>query len=380
MGRAWTQREFTTKQWRSIGMDSDGSAFIAGIAGGRLWTSHDYGQTGTERQPGGAVDLGWTRVCCDSDGSFFVACVGDGRLYSCADSGVTWVEEIPAGDADKNWQALGIDEDGSVVIAGIYGGRLWLSTDSCVNWGEVQPAGASNITWNCACCDSDGSVIVVGANPGTRGGHFCISVNSGVNWAVKDANNTGGGGNWRDVKCSADGSVIIACESGYRVWLSTNTGSTWTEIRPTGVNENKAWDGVSCSADGQILCAIHDSRAYISESQGAAGTWVELQPRGDVGADWTAIDMSDDGARVLLADYPGKLYTSYMADFPATGDVRDGVIYGETGSAQTGTLELPTEAQVENGVGFGELGTEFTGSLVSGGGGAVLGSPIVRGV
>ncbi len=47
-------------------------------------------------------------------------------------------------------------------------------------------------------------------------------------------------------------------------------------------------------------------------------------------------------------------------DYPAVGDVRDGVTF-DTGG-QTGTLELPAEATVQSGVQYGEDGTEFTGT------------------
>lgn len=47
-------------------------------------------------------------------------------------------------------------------------------------------------------------------------------------------------------------------------------------------------------------------------------------------------------------------------DYPAAGDVRDGVSFDSGGS--TGTLELPAEATVQAGVQYGEDGTEFTGS------------------
>lgn len=57
-----------------------------------------------------------------------------------------------------------------------------------------------------------------------------------------------------------------------------------------------------------------------------------------------------------------------VCNYPAEGDVQDGVGYGAGGTEYTGTFVVPTEAQVELGVGFGEDGTEFTGELSGGGG------------
>ena len=64
----------------------------------------------------------------------------------------------------------------------------------------------------------------------------------------------------------------------------------------------------------------------------------------------------------------GAAGTEYTGTFgvPAVGDVQESVQYGAGGTEFTGTLALPTEAQVESGVGFGASGTEFTGSLVGG--------------
>lgn len=48
-------------------------------------------------------------------------------------------------------------------------------------------------------------------------------------------------------------------------------------------------------------------------------------------------------------------------DYPAVGDVRDGIAYDSGG--MVGTLELPVESDVREGIGYGEDGTEFTGTL-----------------
>ena len=55
-------------------------------------------------------------------------------------------------------------------------------------------------------------------------------------------------------------------------------------------------------------------------------------------------------------------------DYPAVGDVRDGIPFNNAN--EYGTLELPAEADVKNGVHYGAVGTEFTGSYsISGSGG-----------
>ena len=51
--------------------------------------------------------------------------------------------------------------------------------------------------------------------------------------------------------------------------------------------------------------------------------------------------------------------TSGSCDYPAVGDVQEGVVYG----GGTGTLVVPAEADVRSGVGYGAGGTEFEGEL-----------------
>lgn len=50
-----------------------------------------------------------------------------------------------------------------------------------------------------------------------------------------------------------------------------------------------------------------------------------------------------------------------VCDYPAEGNVRDGVSYGD--STFTGTLVLPQESDVLVGITYGSGGTEFTGTL-----------------
>jgi hypothetical protein len=69
------------------------------------------------------------------------------------------------------------------------------------------------------------------------------------------------------------------------------------------------------------------------------------------------------------ADFTGTVLIGAGVGYPAVGNVRLSVVYGESNEF-TGTLALPTVGQVESGVGYGASGTEFTGTLVVGGGGA----------
>ena len=74
--------------------------------------------TWTERQPAGAVDKCWQIVASDKDGLNLIAGVRGGRLYTSADGGVNWTERQPAGDADKDWHCEASGADGLNLIVG----------------------------------------------------------------------------------------------------------------------------------------------------------------------------------------------------------------------------------------------------------------------
>jgi len=65
------------------------------------------------------------------------------------------------------------------------------------------------------------------------------------------------------------------------------------------------------------------------------------------------------------ADFTGTVLIGAGVGYPAVGNVRLAVVYGESNEF-IGTLALPTVGQVESGVGYGASGTEFTGTLVAG--------------
>jgi len=114
--------------WRCAASDSDGSNLIAGVYGGRLYTSSDSGVDWTERRPGGASNFNWLCAASDNDGSNLIAGAYVGRLYTSSNGGVDWTERQPGGDSNLNWRAVGSDSNGSNLIAGVDGGRLYTSS------------------------------------------------------------------------------------------------------------------------------------------------------------------------------------------------------------------------------------------------------------
>jgi hypothetical protein len=128
-------------------------------------------------------------------------------------------------------------------------------------------------------------------------------------------------GSWRSVASSADGSKLIAGDSGGRLYTSTNSGGTWTPRE-----QNRAWSCVACSADGTRLIAgdLHGP-LYISADSGV--TWT---PR-EQARSWWSVASSADGSKLIAAGSGNALAMS--ADFGVTW--RLGPVAGWTGVASS---------------------------------------------
>ena len=93
----------TARNWQSIAVSSDGLHLVAGVGGGRLYTSTDGGTSWNETQPAGDTDQWWDSVASSSDGSHLVA-ANDYFVYTSSDSGDNWTQTpLVLTDANNQW-------------------------------------------------------------------------------------------------------------------------------------------------------------------------------------------------------------------------------------------------------------------------------------
>ena len=72
-------------------------------------------------------------------------------------------------------------------------------------------------------------------------------------------------GNWRSLAMSSDGSVLLAADYGYGLYLSTDSGSVWTVTNSSAY----LWQNVACSADGsKLIAATYDGYIYTNAGHG----------------------------------------------------------------------------------------------------------------
>ena len=127
---------------------------------------------------------------------------------------------------------------------------------------------------------------------------LCVAVGSGrgQTWTVTSLNTNY---NWRGVASSADGTKLAAAASqsaGDGIYLSTNSGATWVQAQaPTG-----SWGPIVCSADGTVLVAANSGVGGIYISTNSGRTWNQANIPEE---QWSSIAASADGTK-LVAAYP----------------------------------------------------------------------------
>ena len=187
MNILWTEKRpagDTDKKWYCCSSDSNGSHFIAGVYGGRLYVSGNTGETWTEVQPLGDTDQEWISCSSDWDGSHLVAGTNEGRVFVSDDSGATWTERKPDGVTNEEFYCCASNGDGTIILAGEKEGRIYLSDDSGATWNEIQPAGDRDMLWQFALMSENGERMVMNAKFPTfpRNPCYYVSLDYGVTW------------------------------------------------------------------------------------------------------------------------------------------------------------------------------------------------------
>jgi photosystem II stability/assembly factor-like uncharacterized protein len=178
-------------------------------------------------------------------------------------------------------------------------GYIYKTTDGGTTWTELTNAGSRN--WSSVKCTSNGSIVVASASSG----YLYKSTDGGSTWTELTASGTG---SWDEIIVSEDGNVIASAQFGGYISVSTDGGASFTPNTSFGT---KNWRGLSASADGSVMFAsavgTGSGRTALSTDTGA--TWTALTSFGNADNYWNTA-VSINGNKLIAAESTGYIYVS----------------------------------------------------------------------
>ncbi|HEY1663295.1 MAG TPA: hypothetical protein VGI03_12830 [Verrucomicrobiae bacterium] len=214
----------------------------------------------------------WESVAISADGNTRVAAPDNGYVYISTNSGVAWIQTSAQVVTHFAGRDIAVSTNGTVLGVLTTGG-VDISVNSGATWTlRTLP----KIYLSCIACSANGTKMAVCA----VNGPIYISTNSGTNWTADGPSST-----WGDIVSSADGTKLVAVDSGtegavFQIYTSTDSGLDW-EANATA----NTWQGVASSADGTKLVAGQ----YMDQNNTYQGYLGSLYTSTDSGTNWTPV-------------------------------------------------------------------------------------------
>jgi photosystem II stability/assembly factor-like uncharacterized protein len=111
---------------------------------------------------------------------------------------------------------------------------------------------------------------------------------------------------WWRAAIDADGSNMIVCAWGKRVYTSTDYGQTWTTRR----SSDESWCAVATDADGSFLLSAYYGAGHTHYSANGGVNWTECLHGGDPIVNARLLACSGDGQYILAGESGGRLFLS----------------------------------------------------------------------
>jgi hypothetical protein len=362
-GSTWIQSTAGNYNWNAIASDNTGQYLVAGVYGGALYTSSNYGYSWTAVTVGLPFPANWRAISfsCNSDStstSQYVYAQSDGGyIYYSSDRGITWTVSVTSGTWGFWSNGMASSSDGSIAYACIdYGSTsagylvgIWKSSDYGQNFNQVFSTAAD---WNYVATDSTGQYVVAvsigvgiyfssdfGSNwsqilPQIQYWTSITLVNTGLTllvnaicinslmysgtynittpawtWTFNSTTSILPSSNWNDIHASSDDGTtkLVLCSTTGGIWTSTNNGTTWTQSTSFYTNYNTA---ITSSSTGQNLAAIiNNGTIYTSSNYGSS--WSQLTSSTLPSfTNWYTITSSITGQYIVASTTLGEIYVS----------------------------------------------------------------------
>jgi hypothetical protein len=292
VGAAWVPRD-AARNWTGIATSTNGMNLVAFDQGKLIYLSTNGGVTWVPPQV--SPQRNWTTAASSADGERLIVGTSGDYLFISTDSGQSWGQRVAPGQ--RVWTGVASSSNGSNLVAVASGASpLFMSADGGASWTQPQNAGVQN--WTSVACSADGISIVAATTAFTA-----ISRDRGTNWTsvlnqVVIA-----------LACSSDFQRIVAAVNNGNIYTSSDAGVTWIKRDASGA---KAWRDLTCSADGSIIAATAPDGISISVDGGGAWT-VRAGAK-----NWQAIACSSDGTKFAATVFGGNIFTSEAATLRTT--------------------------------------------------------------
>lgn len=264
-------------------------------------------------------------VTVSENGNLAFMAIADDYVYASTNKGATWANtdianlpecatgtcslSIPRG----NWQWITGSKDLKTVMVcatpgningNSYSGNIFVS----LNYGQTFiPTNVQTIDngqyiyWQCMTASSSGDYFyAVDSNSGGIYRSTCCDPSQF--WMSSKS--------YANVKFSSvalgDNNKCIACDKGGKLYLGSNYGANWSVITDSNLPATGLWKNVSCSADGTIMFALEmNGDVYYSVTSGQAWQKTNLEK-----GQWSYCAISDNinnMCTVAIVDYRGYI-------------------------------------------------------------------------
>jgi len=327
IGTDWSKRiSAGARAWSCVCQSDNGKIVIAGVAGGYLYISTNYGYSFTEITTAGSAT--WVAIACSSNGAIIYAAANNDYIYYSNDTGATWTAQTSSGQ--RAWRGICCTAAGPKAYASFTGtpGQLCVSTaDNGTTWTVRSNGTTTNwlvrgITCNRGAVPNDGKIVIIASYRNTNTQQLIKSQDWGVNFNVFHNPDNTSGGYFVDVFCERNGAGVIAVNAipgGNSCIYTADAVSfpppvTWTKVSTADPGDYfTACSATTVSSDDVDRCRIAggnsiivsiDNGAFTKPTAMIDQTIVDVYMAG-VG-DWCAAVTSRDGETVN----PGFIWIS----------------------------------------------------------------------
>jgi hypothetical protein len=371
-GSTWIQSTAGNLCWNAIASDNTGQYLVAGVYGGQLYTSSNYGYSWTIQS---SINLpssaNWRAISfsCNSDttsiSQFVYAQVDGGYIYYSSDRGINWnyivgsqgywsngIASSSDGsiayacityasstnpnvplygiwkstgpddsftrvlDTAADWMYIATDTTGQYVAAlNLYVG-IYFSSDSGTNWYQIL---SQNQYWTAITLVKNEETLLVNAIASNSlmytGTCDIASITSNPpgtwTWKFNTATSILPATGWNDIHASSDGTKLVLCSTTGGIWNSANSGATWSQSTLANTYYKTA---ITSSSTGQNLAAIiNNGPIYTSSNYGS--TWSPLTTRIPSynlynSYNWCSITSSITGQYIVASTTVCEIYVS----------------------------------------------------------------------